>query len=235
MLLHVAAHIQFKMMLLAFKAVNGTAPVYLQTLVRPHAPARAQLASWYDHCWEQTKPAQQSHGSSLFWHLSGGTNSQPMSGQWNHSPSSAKNSRLICSDVTSTPHSMTSWRKCVCSISSVKHLYGVIFVSNVARAKTHLHKRRSLSRVNYSVSRIQISTAARTLVWSSHTYSVTEWQPHTQQGCAAALCALSLSLLCARLRWSSACSKQTFDIFGEETKANPGPLMIGNFPAPPRG
>ena len=28
--------------------------------------------------------------SSLFWHLSGGTNSWPMSGQWNHSPSSAK-------------------------------------------------------------------------------------------------------------------------------------------------
>ena len=29
------------------------------------------------------------------------------SGQWNHSPSSAKSSRLICSDFTSTPHSMT--------------------------------------------------------------------------------------------------------------------------------
>ena len=39
--------------------------------------------------------------SSLFWHLSGGTNSWPMPGQWNHSPSSAKNSRLVYSDFTS--------------------------------------------------------------------------------------------------------------------------------------
>ena len=55
LLLPVAARIQFKTMVLAFKAVNGTAPVYLQTLVRPHAPARAlahlrQLADWYHHC-----------------------------------------------------------------------------------------------------------------------------------------------------------------------------------------
>ena len=34
-----------------------------------------QLAGWYPHCWEQTKPAQRSHDSSLFWHLSGETNS----------------------------------------------------------------------------------------------------------------------------------------------------------------
>ena len=101
MLLHVAVSIQLKMMLLAFKAINGTTPVYLQTLVRPHAPVQAQLASWYGHCWEQTKPAKRSHGSSLFWHLSGGANSRPMSGQWNHSPSSAKDSRLICSDFSS--------------------------------------------------------------------------------------------------------------------------------------
>ena len=33
--------IRFKAMVLAFKAINGTAPVYLQTLVRPHAPAQA--------------------------------------------------------------------------------------------------------------------------------------------------------------------------------------------------
>ena len=34
---------------------------------------------------------------SLFWHLSFGTNSRTMSWQRNHSPSSAKGSRLICS------------------------------------------------------------------------------------------------------------------------------------------
>ena len=43
--LPVAAHIQFKRMVLAFKAVNGTAPIYLQTLVRPHAPVRALRSS----------------------------------------------------------------------------------------------------------------------------------------------------------------------------------------------
>ena len=66
-----------------------------------------QLASWYRHHWEQTKLAQRSRDSSLFWHISGGTNSRPLSGQQNHSTSSTKDSRLICSDFTSTPHSMT--------------------------------------------------------------------------------------------------------------------------------
>ncbi|XP_030285351.1 uncharacterized protein LOC115588717 [Sparus aurata] len=39
--LSVAARIRSKTMVLAFKAVNKTAPIYLQTLVRPHTPARA--------------------------------------------------------------------------------------------------------------------------------------------------------------------------------------------------
>ena len=52
------------------------------------------------------KPTQR-RNSSLFWHLSGRTNSQPTSGQRNHTPSSTKDSRLICSDFTSSPHSMT--------------------------------------------------------------------------------------------------------------------------------
>ncbi|XP_069393581.1 uncharacterized protein, partial [Paralichthys olivaceus] len=43
--LPVGASIRFKMMVLAFKAVNATAPVYLQTLVRPHAPARTLCSS----------------------------------------------------------------------------------------------------------------------------------------------------------------------------------------------
>ena len=44
-----AACIQFKMMVLAFKAINGAAPVYLQTLVRPHAPARALHSDCHPH------------------------------------------------------------------------------------------------------------------------------------------------------------------------------------------
>ena len=40
--LPVAARIRLKKMVLAFNAVNRTAPIYLQTLVRLHAPARKQ-------------------------------------------------------------------------------------------------------------------------------------------------------------------------------------------------
>jgi len=39
--LPIIARIRFKTLVLAYKAVSGTAPTYLQTLVRPHAPARA--------------------------------------------------------------------------------------------------------------------------------------------------------------------------------------------------
>ena len=39
--LPVVAHIVFKTMVLAFKGVDGTAPVYLQTLSRQHSPTRA--------------------------------------------------------------------------------------------------------------------------------------------------------------------------------------------------
>ena len=40
-LLPVVACIRFKMMVLAYKTINGTVPAYLQALVRPHSPARA--------------------------------------------------------------------------------------------------------------------------------------------------------------------------------------------------
>ncbi|KAK0135721.1 hypothetical protein N1851_028398 [Merluccius polli] len=43
--LPVAARIKFKTMVLTYKAVNGTAPTYLQALVRPHAPARTLRAT----------------------------------------------------------------------------------------------------------------------------------------------------------------------------------------------
>ena len=49
--LPVVARIRFKMFVLANKAVNGTAPAYLEAVVRPHTPARAlpQLDTWYRH------------------------------------------------------------------------------------------------------------------------------------------------------------------------------------------
>ncbi|KAK0133336.1 hypothetical protein N1851_031154 [Merluccius polli] len=43
--LPVAACIRFKTMVLTYKAVNGTAPTYLQALVRPPTPARALRAT----------------------------------------------------------------------------------------------------------------------------------------------------------------------------------------------
>ena len=39
--LPVVACIRFKMMVLAYKAVDGTAPAYLQELLKPHTPARS--------------------------------------------------------------------------------------------------------------------------------------------------------------------------------------------------
>ena len=39
--LPVVARIKFKMMVLAYKAVDGTAPAYLQALLKPHTPARS--------------------------------------------------------------------------------------------------------------------------------------------------------------------------------------------------
>ena len=72
------SHIRFKTMVLAYKAVNGTAPAYLQALVKSHTPALLQLDIWYSHRYEEVKADHQSHNSSLFWHHSGGTSSLPM-------------------------------------------------------------------------------------------------------------------------------------------------------------
>ena len=73
-------------MVLVFKAVNRTEPVYLQTLVRPHTPVRALHSSTsagrlVPPSLSANKAAQRSHDSSLFWSLRGGTNSRPASGQ----------------------------------------------------------------------------------------------------------------------------------------------------------
>ena len=54
-----------------------------QTPQLEHFALLHQLAGWYRHRWEQTKPSRQSRNSSLFWHLMGGANSRPMSGQQN--------------------------------------------------------------------------------------------------------------------------------------------------------
>ena len=109
--LPVAACIWFKMMVLAFKAVNGTAPIYLQTLVRPHTQAQA-LRSTTSAGRLAPPSLRASKGRSaksrLFCDLAPQwTNFWPMSGWQSHSPYSAKDSRLTCSDFTSTPHIMT--------------------------------------------------------------------------------------------------------------------------------
>ena len=55
-----------------------------------HFALLRQLAGSFPRHWEQIKPAQWSRDYSMYWHLSGGTHSWPMSGQWNHSPSTTK-------------------------------------------------------------------------------------------------------------------------------------------------
>ena len=43
--LPVVARIRFKTMVLPYKAVDGTAPAYLQALAKPHTPARSLLST----------------------------------------------------------------------------------------------------------------------------------------------------------------------------------------------
>ena len=42
---HLVARIRFKVMVLSYKAVNGTAPAYLQALVKPYTPAQSSTTS----------------------------------------------------------------------------------------------------------------------------------------------------------------------------------------------
>ena len=79
---------------------------------RSHSPTRALHSSTsagrlVPPSLRANKAAQQSCDSSLFWSLSGGTNSRPTSGQQSHSLSSAEDSRLLCSDFTSKQQSMS--------------------------------------------------------------------------------------------------------------------------------
>ena len=97
--LPVAARIWFQTVVLVFKAVNRTAPAYLQTLVSPHGPETALHCSTsagrlVPPSLRANKAAQQSWYSSEFWSLSGGTNSWPTSGQQSRSLSAAGDSRL---------------------------------------------------------------------------------------------------------------------------------------------
>ena len=81
--LPIAAHIRFKTMVLAFKAVNWTEPIYLKILVRPHTPAQAlhYISGLAGTTITDGKQRSLGDDSSMFWRLSGGTNSQLMSGQ----------------------------------------------------------------------------------------------------------------------------------------------------------
>ena len=92
------AHIRFQTMVLAFKPVSRTTPIYLQTLVRPHGPERAlHSATSAGRLVPPSLRANKSRSekSQLFFlSASGGINSRPVSGQQSHSLSSALDSRL---------------------------------------------------------------------------------------------------------------------------------------------
>ena len=81
------------------------------------------------------------------------------------------------------------------------NLWHYICVNCRASENTSAQAQISLSCVNYSVSSVQISTVARTSLIFTYIFSnrvkqrqvrvSKKQQPHAQQGCAAALCALS--------------------------------------------
>ena len=108
-----AAHIGFKTMGLAFKPVNGTAPIYLQTLIRPHAPAQALRST--TSAGQLVPPLLRANkGRSVKSRFLSVLAPQ----WWNELQTDAKTAeslvifrkRFTCSDFTSTPHSMTSNR-----------------------------------------------------------------------------------------------------------------------------
>ena len=78
-------------------------------------------------------------------HLNGGMNFQPMSRQQNHSPSSAKDSRLICSDFTSPPHSLTP--SLSFTLLSTATCCGFFLVTNVL-ILSHFGQKRLLNALN---------------------------------------------------------------------------------------
>lgn len=76
--------------------------------VQPRKPDVSSAGWVYSECVCVRVCTHMHAHTSLFWRLSGATTSWPMSGQQNHSPSSTKDSSLICSDFTSlTLHGMT--------------------------------------------------------------------------------------------------------------------------------
>ena len=104
----VAARIRFKTMVLAFKAIDRTAPTYLKTLVRPHAPAPAlQSTTSVGRLVPLSLRAINGHSAKLRL-CSGG----PMSGQQSHSPSSGKDSRLIW--LQTSPRPSIAWHTANC-------------------------------------------------------------------------------------------------------------------------
>uniref|UniRef100_A0A8C5BX13 Reverse transcriptase domain-containing protein n=1 Tax=Gadus morhua TaxID=8049 RepID=A0A8C5BX13_GADMO len=108
--LPVVARIKFKTMVLAYKAVDGTAPAYLQALVKPHTPARSLRStasagrlvppSLRASKGRSTKSQLFSVLAPKWW-----TSSLPFSGPQSRSLSSEIDSRLTCSESTSTLHS----------------------------------------------------------------------------------------------------------------------------------
>jgi len=85
---------RFKTSVLVTKAVSGTAPAYLQALVRPHAPLEcfAKLPQLVSPSKRASKVTPPSHNSPLFLHCSSGSKSRLMSGQQSRSAVSAKDS-----------------------------------------------------------------------------------------------------------------------------------------------
>ena len=103
----VMAGIKFKTLPLAYQAVNGSAPAYIQKLIRPHTPARPLLSVTSGHlALSPITPALLVHNCYLFWPHDGGMTFLWMSEQQRRWPPSNTDWKLISSDCISPslPH-----------------------------------------------------------------------------------------------------------------------------------
>ena len=103
----------------------------IHLLVRPHAPASESTLLIYIS-WPTGTPIAESKQSPLnevVTLLIFGTNSWLIPAQQNHSPTSSKDSRLICLDFALTPHSMLGkikWIVPTTIVSRIKMLHDTV-------------------------------------------------------------------------------------------------------------
>ncbi len=110
--LPVAAHIQFKTLMLAYRTTTGSAPTYFHSLLRIYIPPEVwdllvSDASWYHHREAQNHSPE--HSRSPF--LAGGMIFPPPSGMLDPCQSSSNNWKLISFNTTWLHHQKKKKKK----------------------------------------------------------------------------------------------------------------------------